>query len=198
MKANRATLQLLAFDLGAESGRAMVGRLDGARLELQEIHRFSNGPVRVGEHLFSDVLRLWAEMQTGLQKAVAQTGADLASVGVDTWGVDFALLDGQDCLLGNPFHYRDPYTRQAVEVAARRAPLETIYLQTGNQVMQFNTLFQLVAMQQAGQPLLQAAQSLLMLPDLFHFWLSGQKASEFTIASTSQCYNPHTRNWAFD
>ena len=109
----RTALHLLAFDLGAESGRAMVGHFDGERLGLEELHRFSNGPVFAGEHLYSDVLRIWAEMQTGLQKAAAQSETGLASVGVDTWGVDFALLDGQDRLLGNPFHYRDPHNRAA-------------------------------------------------------------------------------------
>ncbi len=191
-------LHLLAFDLGAESGRAMVGHFDGERLELEEIHRFPNSPVLAGEYLYSDVLRIWAEMQIGLQKAAAQSETGLASVGVDTWGVDFALLDDQDRLLGNPFHYRDPHTRGALAVALQRVPQEEIYAQTGNQLAEFNTLFQLLSMQQTTNPNLQAAHSLLMLPDLFNFWLSGNKASESTIASTSQCYNPYTHTWAVD
>jgi rhamnulokinase len=194
----RTALHILAFDLGAESGRAMVGHFDGERLGLEEIHRFSNSPVFTGEYLYSDVLRMWAEMQTGLQKAAAQSETGLASVGVDTWGVDFALLDEQDRLLGNPFHYRDSHTRGALAAALQHVPREEIYAQTGNQLMEFNTLFQLLAMQQSANPNLQAAHSLLMLPDLFNFWLSGQKASEFTIASTSQCFNPNTRTWAVD
>jgi len=194
----RTALHLLAFDLGAESGRAMVGHFDGERLVLEEIHRFSNSPVRAGEHLYSDVLHMWAEMQTGLQKAAAQSETGLASVGVDTWGVDFALLDGQDNLLGNPFHYRDPHTRGALAAALQRVPREEIYAQTGNQLIEINTLFQLLSMQQAANPNLQAAHALLMLPDLFNFWLSGNKASEFTIASTSQCFNLYTHNWAVD
>lgn len=191
-------LHLLAFDLGAESGRAMVGDFDGERLGLEEIHRFANSPVRVAEHLYSDVLRLWSEMQIGLQKANAQIGTGLASVGVDTWGVDFALLDSQDRLLGNPFHYRDPHTRNALAATLKRVPREEIYAQTGNQLVEFNTLFQLVALQQAGISYLQSAHSLLMLPDLFHFWLSGRKATEFTIATTSQCFNPFEHGWATD
>jgi rhamnulokinase len=194
----RTALHLLAFDLGAESGRAMVGHFDGKRLELEEIHRFPNGPVNVGGYLYSDVLRIWTEMQTGLQKAAAQSRSGLASVGVDTWGVDFGLLDDQDRLLGNPFHYRDPHSRAAMTAALKRVPQEEIYAQTGNQVIEFNTLFQLLAMQQDSNPNLQSAHSLLMLPDLFNFWLSGNKASESSIASTSQCYNPTTRTWAVD
>mgnify|MGYP005839668423 CR=1 FL=1 len=194
----RLASHLLAFDLGAESGRAMVGHFDGERLGLEEIHRFANSPVRVGEHFYSDVLRLWSEMQVGLQKADAQIGTDLASVGVDTWGVDFALLDRQDCLLGNPFHYRDPHTRNALATTLERVPREEIYAQTGNQLVEFNTLFQLVALQQAGNHYLRSAHSLLMLPDLFHFWLSGHKATEFTIATTSQCFNPFELGWATD
>ena len=191
-------LRLLAFDLGAESGRAMVGLFDGQHISLEEIYRFANRPVRVGEHLYTDVLNLWAEMQTGLQKAVAHSGDSLASMGVDTWGVDFALLDGQDHLLGNPFHYRDPHTRGMLAEAAKRASLEYIYSQTGNQLIEFNTLFQLLALQREGHSSLISARSLLMLPDLFNFWLSGQKVSEYTIASTSQCFNPHQRSWAFE
>jgi rhamnulokinase len=191
-------LHLLAFDLGAESGRAMVGHFDGERLRLEEIHRFSDSPVLAGEHLYSDVLRMWAEMQTGLQKAAAQSKTGLASVGVDTWGVDFALLDEQDRLLGNPFHYRDSHTRGALAAALQRVPQKEIYAQTGNQLVEFNTLFQLLSMQQSANPNLPAAHTLLMLPDLFNFWLSGKKASEFTIASTSQCFNPYTHTWAVD
>jgi len=194
----RLASHLLAFDLGAESGRAMVGHFDGERLVLDEIHRFPNGPVRAGDHLYSDVLRLWSEMQAGLQKADAQTEAGLVSVGVDTWGVDFALLDRQDRLLGNPFHYRDPYTRDTLTKVLERVPGEEIYTQTGNQLMAFNTLFQLAALQESENPILQSAHALLMLPDLFHFWLSGQKATEFTIASTTQCFNLHQRVWAVD
>ena len=193
-----ATLRLVAFDLGASSGRAMLGRFDGERLSLEEITRFENGPVRCGEHLYTDALRLWSEILHGLEKAAALGGGSLASVGVDTWGVDFALLDKHDLLLANPFHYRDPYTRGTLAAAQKKVSLSDIYTQTGNQLMEFNTLFQLLALQQQGSPALQAAQSLLTLPDLFHFWLCGQKASEFTVASTSQCYNPTRREWAWD
>ena len=197
MKEMRA-LRLVAFDLGASSGRAMLGRFDGERLSLEEITRFENGPVRCGEHLYTDALRLWSEILHGLEKAAALGGSSLASVGVDTWGVDFALLDRRDMLLANPFHYRDPYTRGTLAAAQKKVSLSDIYTQTGNQLMEFNTLFQLLALQQQGSPALHAAQSLLMLPDLFHFWLCGQKSSEFTVASTSQCYNPTRREWAWD
>ena len=198
MVPTKAVLDLLAYDLGAESGRAMLGHFDGERLGVDEIYRFPNNPVRVNQHLYSDVLRLWSEIQTGLQMAHAQSETGLASLGVDTWGVDFALLDKDDRLLGNPFHYRDPHTQGSLDAALKCVSREEIYTQTGNQLIEFNTLFQLVALQQAENPILQAAHSLLMLPDLFHFWLSGEKSTEVTIASTSQCFNPYEFTWATD
>ena len=191
-------LRLLAFDLGAESGRAMLGYFDGERLTIEELHRFSNSPVRVGAHLFTDVLRLWSEVQIGLQKAALQGGGDLASIGVDTWGVDFALLDRHDQLLNNPYHYRDTHTQGILEEVFQRIPCEEIYTQTGNQPIEFNTLFQLLALQSAADPVLAMAHSLLMLPDLFNFWLCGEKAAEFSIATTSQCYDLRRRRWALE
>ncbi len=189
-------LKFLAFDLGAESGRAILGRLNEERLEVVEVHRFANSPVREGGHLQWDGPRLWSEMQTGLAKAVQVHGADLVSVGVDTWGVDFGLLAADDSLLGNPYHYRDDRTAGMLERAFACVPREEIYSRTGLQFMQINSLYQLLSM--AGSPTLAAARTFLNMPDLFNFWLTGRKASEFTIATTTQCYDPNRGCWAED
>jgi rhamnulokinase len=188
--------KFLAFDLGAESGRAVVGHLDDQGLRLEEIHRFANGPVRVLDSLHWDVLRLWAEVKRGLGLAVQAHGSDLLSVGLDTWGVDFGLLAADGSLLGNPYHYRDGRTDGMLERAFQVVPRAEIYERTGIQFMQINSLYQLLAMAQAGSPLLDAAQTFLNMPDLFNFWLSGRQASEFTIATTSQCYDPRAGDWA--
>lgn len=191
-------LELLAFDLGAESVRAMIGHFDGRQLTVEELHRIPNGPIRVGNNLYSDVLHIWNELQNGLQKAGTQYGKALTSIGVDTWGVDCALLDANDRLVSNPYHYRDRRTDGMIEVAFSYMPREEIYAQTGNLFMQYNTLYQLLAFVRHEKPLLEAAHSLLMLPDLFHFWLCGEKVSEFSIATTSQCYDPVHRDWAWE
>ncbi|MFQ5343862.1 MAG: FGGY family carbohydrate kinase, partial [Anaerolineae bacterium] len=177
------------MDLGAESGRAVVGRFDGERLMLEEVHRFANGPVRVHDGLHWNVLHLFTEIKNGLAQAVCEHGSGLASLGLDTWGVDFALLDEQGALLGNPYHYRDPRTAGMLEEAFRRVPRDEIFAQTGIQFMQLNTLYQLLSMVVQESPLLSIAHTLLMMPDLFNYWLTGLKVSERTIASTSQCLN---------
>jgi rhamnulokinase len=191
------TKTFLAIDLGAESGRAILGKIE-ERLTLQEVHRFSNGPVRIGEHIHWDVLRLWSEIQNGLRIAAQSENTSLAGVGLDTWGVDFGLLDASDRLIGNPYHYRDARTNGMIEAACEVAPLEQIYSQTGIQFMQLNTLFQLFAMRQENDPALQSAKTLLTIPDLFNFWLTGRKANEFTDATTTQCYNPREKRWAME
>jgi rhamnulokinase len=189
------TQSFLAIDLGAESGRAMLGRID-ERLILDEVHRFSNGPVRVGDHIHWDVLRLWTEIQNGLRIAAGNEAGSLAGIGVDTWGVDFGLLDKSDHLIGNPYHYRDARTNGMIEAACEIVPLEEIYNQTGIQFMQLNTLFQLFAMRHENDPALQSAKTFLTMPDLFSFWLTGSKVNEFTDATTTQCYNPREKRWA--
>lgn len=186
----------LAFDLGAESGRAVLGWLDDDQLRLHEVHRFTNGPVRVGDSLHWDVLRLWDETQRGLGLAAVKAGERLAGLGVDTWGVDFGLLADDDSLLGNPYHYRDARTDGMLEAACAIVPREEIYRQTGIQFMQLNTLYQLLAMARADSPALASARRLLMMPDLFNFWLSGVKANEFTDATTTQCLDPRAGAWA--
>ena len=193
----RKTFKFLTFDLGAESGRAVVGHLDGDRLRLEEIHRFPNGPVQVLDSLHWDVLGLWSDIKHGLGLAAKAYGDDLGSIGLDTWGVDFALLAADDTLLGNPYHYRDSRTDGMLEAAFEIMPRAEIYEQTGIQFMQLNSLYQLLAMAKAGAPALATARTLLLMPDLFNFWLCGKKASEFTIVTTSQCYDPRSGNWAW-
>jgi rhamnulokinase len=188
--------KLLAFDLGAESGRGVLGLFDGERLRLEVVHRFPNGGVRTLETLHWDVLRLYSEMVAGLRKCAADFGG-VDSVGVDTWGVDFALLGRGDTLLGNPRHYRDPHTETIMEEAFARLPKAEVFRQTGIQFMRFNTLFQLLALQRDRSPLLEAAQTMLMIPDLLHFFFTGVKVNEFTNATTSQMYDPTARGWAY-
>ncbi len=189
------TQNYIAVDLGAESGRAVVGAFDGERLELREVHRFPNRPVRVSGHLHWDALRLYEEIQSGLETAGHLYG-EIASIGVDTWGVDYALLDRSGELLGNPWHYRDRRTDGMIEEVSRRVPRERIFRATGIQFLQLNTLYQLFATALAGTQVLDIADTLLMMPDLMHYWLTGVKASEFSIATTTQFYDPHARDWA--
>lgn len=191
-----ATAQLLAFDLGAESGRGVLGRFDGGQLTLEIIHRFPNGGVRTVDGIYWDILRLYDEIKTALRIAASKCGR-LDSLGVDTWGVDFALLGRGDVLLGNPRHYRDPHTDEILAQVFARLPREEIFHQTGVQFMRFNSLFQLLALQRDRSPVLEAARTLLFMPDLLHFWLTGNKSNEFTIASTSQFYDPVAKSWAF-
>lgn len=192
-----AAKKILAFDLGAESGRALVGNFDGARLGLDVVHRFPNGAVQTLDTLHWDVLRLYGEMAAGLRKAHADHG-DLASMGIDTWGVDFALLGRDGTLLGNPRHYRDPHTESIMEQAFERVPRAEIFRQTGIQFMRFNSLFQLLALLRDSSPLLPAAESMLFIPDLFNYWFTGIKVNEYTDASTSQMIHPGTRAWSRD
>ncbi len=191
------THNYLALDLGASGGRAIVGRFDGERLALAEMHRFANGPIALpragGTSLHWDVLDLFAQIKRGM---AAAAGGGLVSMGIDTWGVDYGLLDRAGALLGNPYHYRDNRTDGMMEEAFRRVPREEIFAATGIQFMQLNTLYQLLAMVVRNDPLLTVAETLLMLPDLLNYWLTGRIVSERTIASTSQCLDPFTGGWA--
>jgi rhamnulokinase len=190
------SLNFLAFDLGAESGRAMLGRFDGERLRLSEVHRFVNGPVRLPDGLHWDVLRLWTEIKRGLALAVREHGVDLAGVGLDTWGVDFSLLDRDGALVSNPYHYRDSRTDGMLEEAFRRVPRTRIFEQTGIQFMQINSLYQLLSMVVGRSPALDVAATFLTMPDLFNYWLTGRTCCEFSNATTTQCYDPRRRDWA--
>ena len=187
--------QFLAFDLGAESGRGVLGCFDGERFKLEELHRFPNGGIRVLDSLHWDVLRLWHEMKAALS-ICAQKSIDLRGIGIDTWGVDFALLGRGDALLGFPHHYRDSRTDGMLEAAFRRLPRATLFERSGCQFLQINTLYQLLSMIVHNSPLLDLAETFLMIPDLFNFWLTGQKVCEFTDATTTQFYDPRKRGWS--
>jgi len=193
-----AEAKFLAFDLGAESGRAVIGFFDGEKVRLEDVHRFANQPVRLLDTLYWDTLRLFAELKRGLAMAVTTHGAEFEGIGIDTWGVDFGLLGKDDVLLGNPRHYRDHATDGMLEIAFGIVPRAEIYQRTGIQFMQINSLYQLLSMQRAESPLLDAAQTLFFTPDLLNFWFTGVKTTEFSIASTSQMVDPNTRNWATD
>jgi rhamnulokinase len=188
----------LAFDLGAESGRAILGTLDGARLEIEELHRFANTPVRVFDALYWDTLRLWHEIQRGLAIAGRERRLQLDGIGIDTWGVDFALLGADGALADNPRHYRDARTNGVMEKVFETVPRAEVFAQTGIQFMQFNSLYQFYALKLAGSPALAAARTLLFMPDLLNYWLTGVARAELTIASTSQFYDPRKRTWAYD
>ena len=189
------TADYLALDLGAESGRGLLGRFDGDRLTLEEVHRFPNGPVRMLDTLHWDLPRLYSEMKTALGKAaVGHPG--LEGVGVDTWGVDFGLIGRGDTLLGNPVHYRDARTDGMMDLAAGLVPPERIYEITGLQFLPINSAYQLLALRQANSPLLDAAETLLMMPDLFGWLLTGRRAGERTNCSTTQLLDPRSGLWS--
>ena len=183
----------LAFDLGAESGRVMLGTLSGGRLDLHEVHRFPNIPVRVHQALYWDTLRLWQEMQHGLTLAAE---SPLDGIGVDTWGVDFGLLGADGSLLDNPRHYRDPRTHGTMEKLFEFVPREEVFARTGLQFLHFNTLYQWYSMKLGDAAALAAACKLLNMPDLFNYWLTGEARSEITIASTTQFFDPRSMSWA--
>lgn len=189
--------QFIAMDLGAESGRAIVGKLDGSRLSLEEAYRFPNGAVRVLNSLHWDPLRLFGEMKQGLSKVSQDYGQDFASVGVDTWGIDYALLDAAGQLVGNPYCYRDARTEGMMEEAFEHISRQEIFEQTGGiQFLSINTLYQLLSMVVNDSPQLDIAATFLMMPDLFNYWLTGRQACEFTDATTTQFYNSLEGDWS--
>jgi len=183
----------LAFDLGAETGRAFLGRLRSGLLELREVHRFPNEPVEYGGRLHWDAARIWLEMRKALREADA---AELAGIGVDAWGVDYALLGERGELLQNPRHYRDHRNVRAMEEVLQLVSGEEIYRATGIQLMPINTLNQLFAASRDTPRLLAAAERLVMIPDLFHYWMTGNAVCEFTAATTTQFVDAGARTWA--
>ncbi|WP_141306762.1 rhamnulokinase [Streptomyces spinoverrucosus] len=180
-----------AVDLGASSGRVMVGRVGRHELELTEAHRFANRPVRVPEGLRWDVLALYAGVLDGLRAA-----GQVDSVGIDSWAVDYGLLDADGALLGNPVHYRDGRTEGVAEKVWANVPAAELYAATGLQYAPFNTLYQLVAARSSDQP--GHAERLLLIPDLLSYWLTGEQGTELTNASTTQLVDPRTRDWSYD
>lgn len=190
---------VLAFDLGASSGRALIGELvqsdDGSRiLQVNEIHRFPNHAIQVGKHLHWDILRLLHEIKKSIRKAF-QEGHTPATLGIDSWGVDFGLLDANGELIGNPYHYRDAQTEGMIEEVGALIGDETLFRQSGLQFMPFNTLYQLYAMWKAASPKLDIAQTLLLTPDLLVYLLTGIRNCEFTMATTTQLFHPERRAW---
>jgi rhamnulokinase len=188
-----AAHHILAVDLGASSGRVIHGAWDGRRFALAEVHRFTNAPVLVSGALRWDVLRLWSEITSGIERFAASQ-QPLMSIGVDTWGVDYALLDAHGQLLSNPFCYRDTRTQGVEAELFAAAPAAQIFGITGVQFLPINTINQLFS--QRADPQLQIAQSLLLMPDLFHYWLSGVQANEYTAASTTQLVDARHRVWS--
>lgn len=189
-------LKLAAFDLGAESGRAVIGKFDGEKLSLEEVHRFPNEPVEINDGLHWDVLRLFFEIKKGLMSCIQKYGADLAGMGIDTWGVDFGLLGPNGELISNPYHYRDRRTEGIMQEAFELISKEEIYQETGMPSEPITTIFQLLSMKINDSPLLEISDTLLMMPSLFNYFLTGEKATEFSIAATTQLYNPKKGDWS--
>jgi rhamnulokinase len=185
--------RFLAFDLGAESGRAILGRLESGVLALRDVCRFPNEPVRNNGSLQWDILRLWHEMRKGLELV---SDVSLASVGLDTWGCDYALLGEAGNLIENPYHYRDTRTDGIQEQVFKHVSAERIYDVTGIQFLPFNSLFQLYAAKCRTPKLLDAATAFVTIPDLLNYWLTGRLCSEYTIATTTQLIEARTRTWA--
>lgn len=190
-------LKMLAIDLGASSGRGIIGEFDGERITLRENHRFPNEPVLLNGSLRWDILRIFHEIKKALGKCATGEDRDIRSIGIDTWGVDYGLIDKAGQLMENPFHYRDGRTAQMIEKAFTLLPKEEIYRITGTQFMDFNTVFQLLSHLSAADPWqMERADKLLFTPDLLNYFLTGQARCEYTIASTSQLLDARTRDWS--
>jgi sugar (pentulose or hexulose) kinase len=185
----------IAVDLGAESGRVMLGIVSAEKIRLDEIRRFTNGPVEQNGSLCWDFSRIMSEVKTGIGKA-AKESDDIAGIGVDSWGVDFGLLDENGNLIENPYHYRDSRTNGMIEKACELMPKREIYEHTGIQFMQLNTIYQLLSMRLSNSPALAKAKRLIFIADLVSYFLSGKPYAEYTLASTSQLLNMRSGKWA--
>ena len=188
--------RILAFDFGASSGRAILATYDGEKIKMEEVHRFSNDPVTVCGTFYWDVLRLFFEIKQGITKAVHQGGFD--AIGIDTWGVDFGLLDKKGRLLNNPVHYRDTRTVGMMEKVFQTVPQKELYDETGIQMARLNTIFQLYSLVQNEPETLALADTMLLMPDLFAYLLTGVKRAEYTEVSTTQMLNPKTGDWHYE
>lgn len=188
--------KVLAFDFGASSGRAILGTLDNGKITLEEIHRFSNDPVEVNGHFYWDALRLFFEIKQGILKCSSLGHKDIAAIGIDTWGVDFGLIDKDGELLANPYHYRDAKVENMEETCVELGK-EDIYEKTGLQFLAFNTLYQLRNLKKTKPELLDRAEHLLLMPDLFNYFLTGKLAAEYSNVSTTQLLNPNKGEWEF-
>jgi len=194
----RAKQIYVGIDMGAASGRIVAGLWDGRTMALDELHRFPNGPVYLGDTMRWDVLHFWTEIQDGLAAAGKKYSKKIISVGADTWGSDHVMLTKSGEILGQPFHYRDARTSGMMDKAFRAMPRAAIFSRTGTQFQPFNTLYQLLAMKEQSPELLAQADCLLLIPDFIHWCLCGSRRAEFTNATTTQCLNPSIRKWAGD
>ncbi|MEF9942072.1 MAG: rhamnulokinase family protein [Lachnospiraceae bacterium] len=190
----REEKKVLAFDFGASGGRAMCGTFNGETIEIEELHRFSNDPVILHGTMYWDILRLFYEIKQGL--IASKKCGKISSLGIDTWGVDFGLLDKEGNLLENPIHYRDGRTAGMIEKSLEKIDREAFYEITGNQFMELNTVFQLVALAEQRPELLERVDKMLLTPDLFNYFLTGKKFAEYSIASTTQLMDAHKGEWS--
>ena len=191
-------IKVLAYDFGASSGRAMLGSYDGKTINIEEIHRFSNDPVYLNDTLYWDILRLFHEMKTGLIEARKAGHSDIKSIGINTWGVDFGLIDEKGRLLENPIHYRDKRTDGLMEEVWEKVGKKNLYDRTGTQFMQFNTFYQLYSIAKNRPELFERTDKLLFMPDLLSYFLTGEKVAEFSMASTTQMLNSKTGDWDYE
>ena len=188
--------EYIAVDLGAESGRVMLGNVSGQRLELQEIYRFSTGPIKIDGSLRWDFEKLFSNIKKGITEAVKSTKAHISGIGVDSWGVDYGLIDEEGDLLENPYHYRDSRTETMMDKAFDLMDKEELYDNTGLQLMQFNTVYQLLATKWSNPEILQKADKLLFTAALVSYFLCGSQFSEYSLASTSQLMDMKKGNWS--
>ncbi len=188
--------EYIAVDLGAESGRVMLGTVSADKLHFEEVHRFPNGPIEQDSSLRWDFNRVFSEVKTGLAKAIKKSNAQVAGMAVDSWGVDFGLLDEERKLIENPYHYRDSRTNGVMEKAFELMPKRAIYENSGLQFMQVNTLYQLLAMRLGNSEVLARAKKLIFMADLVSYHLCGQVYAEYTLASTSQFMDMRTGRWS--
>ena len=190
------TANFVAADLGASSGRIMLGQWNGQAFSVQELHRFANGGVRAGDGFYWDILGIWSQIKAGLTKYHSLCPQPPQGIAVDAWGVDFGLLDGAGRLIGNPRHYRDPRTAGIPQLAFEAVPEREWFSETGVHTMPINTLFQLYSMVLAHDPALVWAETLLTIPDLCAYFLCGERTVEWTEAATTQMYSPQRKDWA--
>jgi len=194
LKNSMKNKSFLAFDIGATSGRSILGTLDNGRLQMKELTRFPNQILQIGNHFHWNIYSLFEHLKAGLA-AAKNEGVEISSIGIDTWGVDFALIAKDNSILGAPYAYRDPHTTGMPEQYFSIVPREIVYGLTGIQVMNFNSLYQLFTLKQAGSSLLEATSEILFMPDALSYLLTGNKVVEYTIASTSQILNPRTKQF---
>ena len=192
------TLKMLAIDLGASSGRGIIGKFDGNTISLEETHRFTNDPVNIHGALYWDMLKLFTEIKHAISNCLLSDNKDIKSISIDTWGVDFGLLDYQGQLIGNPYNYRDPrLTHALMNELFEIIPKEELYRITGTQFLNFNTIYQLYSFVKDPYKFANA-KDMLFVPDLLKYFLTGTKQTEYTIASTSQLLDAKSRNWSWD